>query len=330
MKFRIALLTLLVFATIGCKTNVDPITHPSETNTPQWLKFENSNDTVRDMIDTHDYIYAATQNNGLMRVEKENQHKTYFNTLNANLPENFLNSVALDADSNIWIGTQQSGLIKYDGNSWINYTTDNSEIPDNNVRSIDCYGNEIWIGTWNGVAKFDLMGWTVYDSLNSNLPDNRIRKVKISNSGTIWVGSQTAGLAKLENNHWTVFNDTNSGLVDNMIRTIEFDFMDDLWTATYLKFYTFDQNIWEAFDESNTGISSKFVNDIAFGNDGKIYFATHHGFSVLSNDQWEQFFNTNSTMSGNIAEVVLVDKFNNKWIGTFGGVAVYNESGVKL
>ena len=37
----------------------------------QWQIFGNNNDTVRDLVNTTHFIWAATQNNGLIKLDKK-------------------------------------------------------------------------------------------------------------------------------------------------------------------------------------------------------------------------------------------------------------------
>ena len=80
------------------------------------------------------------------------------------------------------------------------YTTSNSGLPDDGVRSIaiDGSGNK-WIGTWNGgLVFFDGTNWTVHNTSNSGLPDNGVLSIAIDGSGNKWIGTggnEGSGLA---------------------------------------------------------------------------------------------------------------------------------------
>lgn len=72
---------------------------------------------------------------------------------------------AILADNNIiWIGTDNHGLVKFDGVAWTVYNVSNSSIPYNSISAleVDMYGNK-WIGTsYNGLAKFNNLTWEIY------------------------------------------------------------------------------------------------------------------------------------------------------------------------
>ena len=72
---------------------------------------------------------------------------------NSGLPSNWVSSLAVDFQGNLWIGTgglfgQGGGLAKFDGERWKVYDSGNSGLPSNWVSSlaVDFQGN-LWIGT---------------------------------------------------------------------------------------------------------------------------------------------------------------------------------------
>ncbi len=72
------------------------------------------------------------------------------------IPGNGEGSVKLYIDrfDNVWFCTNY-GLIKYDGNQWITYSTSNSGLPSNSVNdvAVDSEG-KVWVATPNGLAVF--------------------------------------------------------------------------------------------------------------------------------------------------------------------------------
>jgi ligand-binding sensor domain-containing protein len=64
-------------------------------------------------------------------------------------------TIAEDMEGNLWIGTIDAGLWKYDGKVLTNYTTTNG-LNGNSVATVYCdtKGN-IWIGTDNGITIYD-------------------------------------------------------------------------------------------------------------------------------------------------------------------------------
>ena len=169
---------LATFIVASCKKDAE-ITLPNlENDKTTWFTFNNSEDTILDLVNTAQHVWGATKNSGLFKVDKKSKTIEYFNVMNSGIPENDLTSIAVDKDSRIWLGTSSSGLPAYDGTSWVNHDTINSALPSNQIRSIAVdENNTVWVGTSNGLAALDENGWTNY-STNSGLPGNIIRRIK--------------------------------------------------------------------------------------------------------------------------------------------------------
>ncbi|MDI6791788.1 MAG: two-component regulator propeller domain-containing protein [bacterium] len=74
------------------------------------------------------------------------------------LADNDVWSILEDRTGNLWFGTFNNGVSKYDGKKWFHYPKKRDGLPDNRVFSIieDKSGN-LWFGTWGGgVSKYDL------------------------------------------------------------------------------------------------------------------------------------------------------------------------------
>ena len=90
------------------------------------------------------------------------------------MPDNWVNSIAIDGLGGKWIGTHDGGLAKFDGTTWKVYTLSNSGLPDNCVWSIviDGLGNK-WIVTNNGLAVLKENGvvTSVKEMPNKSIPE---------------------------------------------------------------------------------------------------------------------------------------------------------------
>ncbi len=108
------------------------------------------------MIDKNDRMWFATQN-GLLKYEVDKdsgtEKVTRYTTENG-LKDNFVTLLEEDLNGNIWIGSDNFGLTKFDPDAtmeFTNYTTKDG-LPSNNIQAIeaDDMGN-IWIGTDKGL-----------------------------------------------------------------------------------------------------------------------------------------------------------------------------------
>lgn len=99
-------------------------------------------------------------------------------------------------------GTVGSGLVKYDGQGWVHYTMNNSDLPQDNIFSlVEDQAGDIYMATFNGLAKFngiDSTGWTVYKADNSGLSNNGVTSLLLDKKEQLIV--TTGGIAQGEIN----------------------------------------------------------------------------------------------------------------------------------
>ena len=265
-----------------------------------------------------------------------------YNTSNFGSSEDFIYGIATDTLGNIWLGTRESGLVKYN-NNWTIYNSSNSGLPDNWVSclTIDSKGNK-WIGTnGGGLAKFDETNWHVYNMLNSSLPENSITSLDIDPQGNKWIGTYKSGLVRFDGNKSTIYNTHNSGLPDSTINIIIIDTDGNKWIGTDKGLAKFDGTNWTIYNKSNSGIPNNKVIDIAIDKQGNKWICTISGycdggaygiFLKFDGTNWTVFNEENSKLPCSCVEAVAIDKFGNKWLAPCkrGEIDVFNEDGVRM
>jgi hypothetical protein len=140
---------------------------------------------------------------------------------------------------------------------WVNYSTANSQLPNNQVNAIavDKNGTK-WIATADGLARLKGIKWTVYNRANSPLPSSFIQAVATEDNGTVWIGTDK-GLAKFNGTNWLVYNTTNNALTDARIKCIVHDSKHhNTWIGTEEGFVKVDNaNRWEYIYAGNVILS---------------------------------------------------------------------------
>jgi ligand-binding sensor domain-containing protein len=93
-----------------------------------------------------------------------------------------------DSKGNLWFGTLEKGVAKYDGNKLV-YLTIQDGLPSNRIVTIveDNSGN-LWFGTGAGLSKYDGKIFTNY-SEKDGLCSDMISKLFIDSKGIFWVGT---------------------------------------------------------------------------------------------------------------------------------------------
>jgi len=147
------------------------------------------------------------------------------------LPDNFVESIAIDNSGTKWIGTN-GGLTAFDGTTWTTWNTSNSGLPHNGVTSvvIDSNGTK-WIGTLSSLAAFDGTTWATWNTSNSGLPHNWVKSIAIDASATRWIGTGD-GLAAFDGANWTTWNFSTSLLHGKFVNSIAIDGSGTKWLGT--------------------------------------------------------------------------------------------------
>jgi hypothetical protein len=164
------------------------------------------------------------------------------------------------------------------------------------------------------------------------LPSNVVTSVAIENH-IKWVGTAlTGGMAKFNDTNWIIYNTINSGLSSNEIRYISLDSFNNKWICTdfggLCKFNSTSNN-WTVYNTTNSGIPSDFVMTIKnTQNNIKLISVENEGLTIFNDITWQIFNTSNSPIPSNTISRIETDKFNNVWISTANGLAIYNSNGI--
>lgn len=296
---------------------------------PQWIVYNTGNsglpgNTVYSIAFEGNVKWFGTDK-GLAKFE--NNYWTAYDTTNSNLPDNFVKIVRINDSGEKLIGTTHGGVALYDNVTWTIYDTSNSPLPHNWVfgADFDTSGN-IWIATILGVAKTNGINWEIFNSNNvDSMTGPRVVKFDpVSNK--IWIGTTTRGLFVYDDNVWARYTTLNSGLNSNQIRAVEIDLKDNIWIGTSgggLDMFNAKKNNW-------IHLLSGFVFAISIDSSTNKWLGSPGGgLSKFNQDSiLANFTPENSPLPSYGVNSIATDIYQNIWIGTDEGIAVYNETGV--
>ncbi|MEJ5311483.1 MAG: two-component regulator propeller domain-containing protein [Anaerolineae bacterium] len=93
-------------------------------------------------------------------------------------------SIVVDAQDRVWVGTFSQGLQLYERGSWLTFTPQNSALASDNVSALAVdAANRLWVGTAWGLHVVDGDTWTSYQMSNSELPDDNIVAIAVAGDG---------------------------------------------------------------------------------------------------------------------------------------------------
>lgn len=130
-----------------------------------------------------------------------------------------------DASGNVWIGTLNEGLIKYDGSTFTSYTRANSSIISDTITSLSFINNKLYIGSYNGFSELNGPSFINFNRSNSGISSDSVFCFKKEGS-QIWIGTHK-GL-----NTYNGTNTINYIGSNDTINAIEIDAVGNKWLGT--------------------------------------------------------------------------------------------------
>ena len=153
----------------------------------------------------------------------------------------------------------------------------------------------------------------------------------------MWVGTQTVSgyglcaIRKATNEPVAYFDNTNSLLVDKSISDIAVDTdTGNLWIANTDFICEYDGETWTTHvPDSHVPYSN--YKGVAFDPDGKLWCLSYHsaaGCTVarLAGDSWTSYTKDNDAFLANEPTCLRCDSAGNVWVGSEGGVAMFDGS----
>ncbi len=259
--------------------------------------------------DKHGDIWVGTyQGTGIYIYNKKTNTFRHIVAV-PNKPINNILSLFKDSNNQMWIGTEYSGLGKYnehsDSFSFYTYNCNDSlSISNNQINTIiEDKSGYLWIGTRNGVNKFDRKTGKfqrfMCDSSKRPSPEYYVASLLLNDDGSLWRGTHD-GLKKLsfDKNGKPKFKTYLSNPSDSTSLSINqvFSLMKDnqgyIWVSTVGGGINKFDVINEKFKHYTVrnGLANNFVYGSLQDEFERIWISTNHGLSVL-NTQTEKFIN---------------------------------------
>ena len=244
-----------------------------------------------------------------------------FDTLDG-LPENHIQDILVDHNGDIWFGTF-SGLTKYDGTTWVTYTTSDGLVSNYVNTLFEDNMNRLWIGTYAGISK--IQGTFVNYTTIQGLPDVEVHSITQSHDGKIWFG--TANGAVSYNDTAFIVYTTADGLSNNNISDILADSKGNLWFTSYFPnggITKYDGLTWPTFTTVH-GLISNYTACAEEDDEGNIWIGTGAGISELKPESWQYITILDGLPNMRVFDILGADD-GTKWFATYGGLSHMNDT----
>ena len=288
-----------------------------------------------------------------------------YNSSNSGLPDDGVTCVTPDKYGAIWIGTSDSGIVKFHNNQWTRYDSANSGLPENKIRDIVFDRNGImWVRYYSkGLGRFDGHNWFLYNQNNS--PVITVTSLAVDSSNSKWM-TGSGRLMKFNDSIWTIYDTSNVGY---SFTSLQMDFEGDtLWFAAGLKgLGRYCNGSLNYYNMQNSGMPDNVAMAIYIDKSRNKWVGTYFGGAAKFNSAqniWTAFdladslgFTGDNTVNDIIAddssayfayrmtlyrytrtgfEIIPAgtptafeyDRYNNLWIGNLNGIAIYNPNGI--
>lgn len=155
-----------------------------------------------------------------LTVLGQNYDYTVYHPSNSGIASANINDLKIDGNGNLWLATANA-LTMYNGNTFTNYTTDNTGVELGALQKIAIDGlNRKWVTTvQNGLIMYNGTAWTHYRIDNSGLPTNVINDVAVDAANNVWLATYS-GLVKFNGTTWTVYNAGNSPITGSAVNSV--------------------------------------------------------------------------------------------------------------
>ena len=284
---------------------------------------------------------------GLYQMNKASKR---LSVINLGLGRPKINEIFIEGDW-LWIGTEGSGLVKYNTANGQMYNYRHSGINagslvDNDVRGInkDVQGN-IWLGTFKGLSILDPKTNTFQNyyhqaSIPYTISQNSVRCVYRDKQNGMWLGTFYGGINYYHHNDikFNLLNQNTGSLSlnDQVVNVIKQDNKGDFWIGTNDK----GLNYWNrragtiryytAKESGQGALSSNNIKAIAFDQSGKLFVGTHNsGLNYFdpatgTSKVYRHKTDDPKSISGDMVYALLRDHKNRVWVGTRTGFDQFN------
>jgi signal transduction histidine kinase/ligand-binding sensor domain-containing protein/DNA-binding response OmpR family regulator len=191
---------------------------------------------------------------------------------------NYVVSMMMDHQGNVWTGTDEGGMNEFIGHSVKTYKKADG-LADNNVSVVyQDRGGDIWAGTFAGGASRLHNGKFTNYTTKEGLGSNRVWAIQEDHNGELWFGTD-AGLSLFRNGSFTNFDLQEDAADMKAVLVIYEDSQHVFWIGTYgagLKRFRLKEG---KFDTVGTkqGLTDDTIWSILEDDLGNFWMSSNHG-----------------------------------------------------
>ncbi|MGP8217219.1 MAG: two-component regulator propeller domain-containing protein [Bacteroidia bacterium] len=235
-----------------------------------------------EFIDTKNHLWLCSRD-GLVCYHDS----AYIYSRAQGLPDTNISCILPDKKGNIWLGTEDGRIIKYDGENFTIYDDLN-----------------------------------IHDSLQAHWGTS-IRCIYEDKDGNIWIGTNNRGIISFNQKTYTIYS-TAQGLCDDCVNCIIQDHNYNFWVGTSKGVCRFDGNTFTTVSKNQGIIDRIYVWCIAEENNGNLLLGTHYGLWTYDGNKFTNI-STNAGIPKYTQIVhMFIDREKNIWFNSIQGICKFD------
>lgn len=231
------------------------------------------------------------------------------------LPTNSLLSLCQTSDGYLWISSYD-GLIRFDGNEFLNYNKSNvKEFETNTIRKLaEGTNGELWMTTQgNGLVSHKNGRFIRYGKEQGI--NNLYRAIYVDKQNKVWSASPDKGWFFFSKGKFSFLKHSKS-LENIEVRSIECSEDGDMWFGTFGKgLYKYSNGTFTEFTQAE-GLVNNWVYSLFYDSEGLLWVGTSNGLCYYNGDE----FVTVGSLKGLTINGLFEDKHHSLWIATNNGL----------
>lgn len=292
---------------------------------------------------TTNSLIFSTKGSGLFIYNLAQQKVKRYDISEKDEASRFITSLWLDAERNLWAGSESKGLYIVNVDKLINEKVTAVKLNTSNGLSGDYvsdmieYNNEMWIATNRGVCYWRISDLksiiagntsliTVLDE-GSALGSNLITCFTKDNLNSLWIGTANEGLKigiPEKDGYAFKHYGVDQGLSFYNVKSLFMDRENTMWIGTDVGLNQFISDYFVLYDES-VGLTNNIIWSLTPDDEGNMWLGTNRGVSQLIN---ADNVNNDSLLVGkydikNFSDIPIMSVYQDSegavWFGTGGG-----------
>ena len=270
--------------------------------------------SIYSILQTRDgYLWLSTQS-GVVRFDGVRFRA--LDDIYKNAPGDvWIRAAVQDEQGALWIGTNDSGIYRFEGANITHYSQANG-LPSDTVLCLVAGEKEVWACTAAGLVRFSNGALKVYrasDGLSSDL----VRTAALAPDGKLWIGGDSTDLTVWDGAHFRL-RPLSSMPFDSGVRAMTFSADGTLWIGTTEGLVGYKGGRDRLLTTEN-GLADNYVLSLFDGADNSLWVGTRAGFSRLRNNELISFRPEEGLSQSNVYSI-FEDREGSLWVGTKHGL----------